>query len=171
MIGVPQEVSVKFAMPQGVAVQLSGNKVSLKGPKGAVEKEFSPLVNISVSGNEIRVEGGKMHVNTTESLLATMAKGVTEGYKKELKLIYAHFPMSLEVKGHDVLIKNFLGEKMPRKSRLVGDTKLVSKGQSATLTGPDKEAIGQSLANLRTATRIKEKDGRVFQDGIYEIES
>ncbi len=42
---------------------------------------------------------------------------------------------------------------------------------AATLTGSDKEAIGQSLANLRTATRIKEKDDRVFQDGIYEIES
>jgi large subunit ribosomal protein L6 len=160
-----------IAMPQGVSVQLSGNKVSVKGPKGTVERTFSPLVAISVSGNEIKIEGDKMHVNTTESLLAAMAKGVTEGYKKELKLIYAHFPISLEVKGQDVIIKNFQGEKMNRRSRLIGDTKLVAKGQSATLTGSDKEAIGQSMANLRTAMRIKEKDDRVFQDGIYEIES
>ncbi len=158
-------------MPQGVSVQLSGNRISVKGPKGTVERTFSPLVAISVSGNEIKVDGDKMHVNTTESLLAAMAKGVTEGYKKELKIIYAHFPISLEVKGQDVIIKNFQGEKMNRRSRLVGDTKLVAKGQAATLTGSDKEAIGQSMANLRTAMRIKEKDDRVFQDGIYEIES
>ena len=142
---------MKFAMPQGVAVQLSGNKVTAKGPKGTAEKTFCPMVAISLSGNEIQVKGEKMHVNTTESLLAAMAKGVTEGYRKELKLIYAHFPMSLEVKGQDVIIKNFLGEKLPRRSRLIGDTKLVAKGQAATLTGSDKEAIGQSLANLRTA--------------------
>lgn len=160
-----------IAMPQGVSVQLSGNRISVKGPKGTVERTFSPLVAISVSGNEIKVDGDKMHVNTTESLLAAMAKGVTEGYKKELKIIYAHFPISLEVKGQDVIIKNFQGEKMNRRSRLVGDTKLVAKGQAATLTGSDKEAIGQSMANLRTAMRIKEKDDRVFQDGIYEIES
>lgn len=160
-----------IAMPQGISAYLSGNKISVKGPKGTVEKSFSPLVTISVSGSEVRVDGDKMHVNTMESLLAAMIKGVTEGYKKELKLIYAHFPISLEVKGQDVIIKNFQGEKMPRTSRLIGDTRLVTKGQAATLTGTDKAAIGQSLANLRSAMRIREKDGRVFQDGIYEVES
>ncbi len=158
-------------IPQGVTVNLSGRTLSMKGPKGTVEKTFSPLVAVSVSGSDISVSGGKMHVNTSESIISSMVKGVTEGYKKDLKLIYAHFPISLEAKGHDVTIKNFQGEKMNRRSTLIGDTKLVAKGQAVTLTGSDKEAIGQSLANLRTAMRIKEKDDRVFQDGIYEVEA
>jgi large subunit ribosomal protein L6 len=157
------------AIPQGVSVEVSGNRVSVKGPKGRVEREFSPLVSISVSGSEVKAEGGKMHVNTTESLLSSMMRGVTEGYKKELKIIYAHFPISLEVKGQDVIIKNFQGEKMNRRSRLVGETKLAVKGQAVTVSGTDKEALGQSIANLRSAMRIKKKDGRVFQDGIYEV--
>ena len=68
------------------------------------------------------------------------------------------------------MIKNFLGEKQPRKTRIVGNTKLEVKGQEVTVSGCDKDAIGATIANLRTATKIKDKDPRVFQDGLYVIE-
>ena len=157
-------------IPQGVNVEVSGQSVSVKGPRGRLEKAFGPMVRIGVSGSEVRIEGGKALVNTVESLITSMMKGVTEGYKKELKVIYAHFPVSIEVKGTDIIIKNFQGEKKNRQAKLIGDTKLAVKGQNVTVTGSDKHAVGQTIANMRSAMRIKEKDARVFQDGIYEIE-
>ena len=156
-------------IPQGVSVAVTGGVISVKGPKGKSERQVGDFATVTVNGEKVDVKGDKSHVNTMESLIFNMMKGVSVGYQKELKLIYAHFPITLEVKGKEVAIKNFLGEKMARKSKLVGDTKLAIKGQFVTVTGSDKEALGQSVANLRQAMRIKDKDGRIFQDGIYPI--
>jgi large subunit ribosomal protein L6 len=69
------------------------------------------------------------------------------------------------------MIKNFLGEKQPRKAKIVGQTKVEAKGQEMTVSGLSKEEVGQTIANLKSATRIRNRDSRVFQDGFYIIES
>lgn len=154
-------------IPDGVTFQVDGSKVSAKGPQGEVVKVFSKNATIKLDGNKISVTADKALKGTIESLLNSMAVGVTTGFTKKLKVLYAHFPISIEVKGNEVTIKNFLGERQPRKTVLVGSTKLDVKGQNITVSGPDKEAVGQTAANLRTTTRIRDKDGRIFQDGIY----
>jgi large subunit ribosomal protein L6 len=156
-------------IPENVTIEVDGNKVLAKGPNGQVEKSFTPLVSIKLSGLELTVEGEKSYVNTVESLVSSMVQGVTEGFTKEMKVLYAHFPVSLEVKGTDIMIKNFQGEKKPRSARIIGQTKVVAKGQNLTISGPDKEAVGQTAANLVRATKIKDKDDRIFQDGMYEV--
>ncbi len=158
-------------IPQGVTVHLEGQSVLVKGPAGEVRKTFSKKTKIQLSGNTLDVSSSeKALTGTTESILNSMLHGVLSPYTKTFKLLYAHFPISVEVKGTDIIIKNFLGEKQPRKTVLIGATKVQPKGQIVTVSGPDKEAVGQTIANLRTAMRIKDKDGRVFQDGIYEVQ-
>jgi len=158
-------------IPQGVTVRIDGLKISAKGPHGEVHKTLSKLVSVKVNGSKVDVVSeDKSLEGTTESIVKSMVHGVTSQYTRNLKLIYAHFPISIEVKGSDITVKNFLGEKQARKARLVGSTKLQAKGQSVTVSGPDKEAVGQTIANLRTAMKIKDKDSRIFQDGIYEVD-
>jgi large subunit ribosomal protein L6 len=140
-------------IPQGINVRVEGHIVTVKGPQG----------------EEVKA-GDRALRGTLESVLKGMVHGASSGYSHNLKLLYAHFPITIEVKGKDISVKNFLGEKQPRMTVLVGSTKVTSKGQSVTVSGPDKEAVGQTIANLRSAMRIKDKDGRVFQDGIYEVE-
>ncbi len=77
------------------------------------------------------------------------SRALSSGYTRNLKLLYAHFPITIEVKGSDVMVKNFLGEKQARKTVLIGTTKVLAKGQSVTVSGPDKEAVGQTIANLQ----------------------
>ena len=156
-------------VPEGVNLSIEGNKVTAKGPKGEVSKSVSPKVSVKMKDKDVVVEG-KNHafVKTTESVISGMFRGVTEGFEKKLKVVYAHFPVTVEVKGNDILIKNFQGEKHPRKTVVVGGTKVEVKGQNITISGPDREAVGQTAANLKAVTRIKGKDGRVFQDGIYD---
>lgn len=165
------EVFRMITVPEGVTMQVSGNTVNAKGPNGQLEKSFTPLVGISMEGNELKVEGKKVNVNMVKGLISNMIKGVTEGYKKELKVVYAHFPISIEAKGKEIIIKNFQGEKEPRKTLLIGDTKMTVKGQNITVSGPDKAAVGQTVANMRAATKIRDRDSRVFQDGVYEVEA
>ncbi|MDD5339878.1 MAG: 50S ribosomal protein L6 [Candidatus ainarchaeum sp.] len=158
-------------IPEGVNVRVEGHKVIAKGPAGEVQKTFSKESSVKVSGNKAEVTAkGKALANTVEAVLECMVLGAKSGYKKSMKLIYAHFPITIEVKGKDITVKNFLGEKQARKTFVVGSTKVEAKGQSVTISGPDKEAVGQTIANLRTAMRIKDKDPRVFQDGIYDAE-
>lgn len=158
-------------IPQGITFRVDGFKVTAKGPQGEVHKTFPKGSKVSLNGSKIEVQApNKAMLGTLESILNSMAKGVSSGYSKNFKLLYAHFPITIEVKGSDILVKNFLGEKMPRKTVLVGTTKVLAKGQNVTVSGPDKEAVGQTIANLRIAMKIKDKDGRVFQDGIYEVE-
>jgi large subunit ribosomal protein L6 len=150
---------------------MDGATVIVKGPQGEVKKSFPKGISVKVSGNTVAVEcSDKAIKRTVEVLITNMMEGASKGYIKHFKLIYAHFPISVEVKGSDVTIKNFLGEKQARKTVLIGSTKVLAKGQQVTISGPDKEAVGQTLANIRNAMKIKDKDGRVFQDGIYDAE-
>jgi large subunit ribosomal protein L6 len=97
-------------------------------------------------------------------------KGVTEGYTYKLRIVYSHFPMKVSTKGPEFTVDNFLGEKYPRKTKVLPGVKVEIKGNEVTVTGIDKELVGQTAANIEQLTRIKNFDLRVFQDGIYIIE-
>ena len=90
-------------------------------------------------------------------------------FRYQMKVVFAHFPMKISVKGDYVVIDNFLGEKASRHAAVVGDSKVITKGSSVTIEGNDREGVGQTAANLERATIVKGRDIRVFQDGIYLV--
>ena len=77
--------------------------------------------------------------------------------------------MTVKAQGDIVTIENFIGERHPRTSKIVGGAKVSVKGDEVTITGVNKEDVGQTMANLEQATKIRGKDPRVFQDGIYLV--
>lgn len=158
-------------IPEGAKVSLQGSKVSVSGPKGTVEKSFRyPGLKVELKGSELEVTGPKAMASTVEAHVRNMASGVLNGYSRKLKSLYSHFPVSVEVKGREILIKNFLGEKQPRKAKIAGQAKVEAKGQEVTISGASKEDVGQTVANIKSATRIRNRDSRVFQDGFYAAE-
>jgi large subunit ribosomal protein L6 len=78
--------------------------------------------------------------------------------------------MQLKVEGDKLLINNFLGEKRARASRIIGETKVKTSSDEVTITGINREDVGQTASNMEQITRIKSFDPRVFQDGLYLIE-
>lgn len=156
---------------EGATVNIQNNVVSVKGKLGEEKISFGTDVLLKIEGKSISIGTKKKEMlNTVKTLIKNLMNGVTKGYEKKMKVVFAHFPATLEVKGNIVKIKNFLGEKCDRKAKIIGNTKVSVKGQDVTITGPNKEFVGQTAANIRTATRIKNKDCRVFQDGIYPVE-
>ena len=87
-----------------------------------------------------------------------------------MKIVYAHFPITVKVKDGMVHVENFQGERAPRVSKIFGDTKVVSKGDDVVLTGPVLTDVSQTAASLQQNTKVKNKDTRVFLDGIYLFE-
>ncbi len=156
---------------EGVTINIQNSIVSVKGKLGEEKINFGNDVSIKIDGKEISIgTKRKEMLNTTRSLIRNLMNGVTKGYEKKMKIVFAHFPATMEIKGNIVKIKNFLGEKCDRKAKIIGNTKISVKGQDVTITGSNKEFVGQTAANIRTATKIKDKDCRVFQDGIYPVD-
>jgi len=165
---------LEIQIPKDVSVELSGQVLIVKGPKGSNKRIIPSLMSFSTKGNVISLDvkkNAKVKAlaleHTYRSHINNMFKGVTEGFHKDLKLIYSHFPFTLEKKGNDIIIKNFLGEKVPRKAKVYGDVDIKISKSGVTLSSLDIESIGQTYLSLKRATKIKDKDPRVFQDGLY----
>ena len=170
-----QEIMAEVEAPASVKLTKEGNVISVKGKLGTVKKDFTRLpATVSVSGNKITIKPyGKRKqdlavTNTARSILESMVKGVEKGYTYKVKVIFAHFPISVKVKGKEILIENFFGERAPRTATIVGDTtKVVVAGEDLLVQGPSLEDVSQTAANIELSTRIKDKDQRVFLDGLY----
>ena len=172
-------LTLEVDIEKDVEVSLDGEEIVVRGPKGELRKKFNSRildVNIDEGRNKVvlRVfnprKFERSYLNTMKSHIRNMMLGVTRGFRKTLIVAYAHFPIRVEVdeKNKIILIHNFLGEKKPRKAKIVGEsTKVTVEGDKIIVEGISKEEVGQTAANLRQATKIKRKDPRVFMDGIY----
>jgi len=169
------ETLIEINIPQGVTASLSGATLTVKGQKGQVSREFRfPGVRLSVADGKVAVEATKVDkqskaiVGTYASHITNMMTGITEGYEYDMKIVYAHFPIQVKVEGKSkVSIGNFLGERKPRYASIMGETKVNVAGDKVTVTGNNKEHVGQTAANIEQACKIKNRDPRVFQDGVY----
>ncbi|NJE00650.1 50S ribosomal protein L6 [Thermococcus sp. JdF3] len=170
-------VREEVEIPEGVEVTVEGNTVKVKGPRGELQRE------LKYPGVRIFTEDGKVVVfkefprkrdiaiaRTFKAHIANMIRGVTEGFTYRLKIVYSHFPMTVKVQGDEVVIENFLGEKNPRRARILPGVTVKVSGQEVIVEGIDREAVGQTAANIEQATKITKWDRRVFQDGIYIVE-
>ncbi|MFP3079958.1 MAG: 50S ribosomal protein L6 [Acidilobus sp.] len=174
---MPKSIHVErvVEVPQGVTVRVEGLKVTVKGPKGEMQKDFSHArgVGIRVDGNKVIVEAwsadtkARALVGTIAAHIKNMIIGVTKGFRYKLKIISSHFPITVKVEKSRVVINNFLGEKAPRYATIMPGVTVKVQGQDVIVEGSDVEAVGQTAANIERATRITEFDRRKFMDGIF----
>lgn len=167
----------KVEIPEGVTVHLDGSTLQVSGPKGSLSRGMRyPQVVIECTDTEVRVatESDRKRiiamVGTYAAHAKNMFRGVSEGFEYRMKVVYSHFPIQLKLTGDRLEIINFLGEKEPRTARILDGVTVKLGNDEVTVTGNDKDAVGSSAANIETATRIRKRDPRVFQDGIYVVE-
>ncbi|MFA5405996.1 MAG: 50S ribosomal protein L6 [Candidatus Nanoarchaeia archaeon] len=163
-------------LPESLSPRMEGSNIIVKGPKGEVSKELkNPFIKVVIEGNNVIIESlkdnrrGKALMNTFKAHVNNLITGVTKGYEARLRICYAHFPINVKVEGDKFMIENFSGEKIPRKARIMPECKVEIKGSDVIITGLNKELVGQTAANIEIATKIKNKDLRIFQDGIWII--
>ena len=168
----------QIEIPNGVEVEVNNKIVRVKGSKGELVRDFSYAKDI-----DIRVENGKVVLETffanskTKALLYTISShinnmiiGVTKGWRYKLKVVSSHFPVTVKVSGDNVIIENFLGERAPRKAKILEGVKVRVEGKDIIVEGIDLEKVSQTAANIEIATKVKDKDRRIFVDGIYIYE-
>lgn len=174
---MPLNIKEKIEAPKGVELKVNGRSVEVSGPKGKLSKTFRfPGVNIALEGKELAVETSarrrrdKAAVGTILAHMRNMFKGVTAGFNYKMRVVYSHFPITVKVEGKRVSVNNFLGERNPRLSDIVGDVKVEVNGDEVIVSGINKDDVGQTAVNIERSTRVTHKDRRIFQDGCYIVE-
>ena len=164
-------------IPENVKVTLKGRTVEVSGENGSITRNFAQAsVDIKLWDSKIIISS--LRSRRKESALAgtiishvqNMIKGVTQGFTYKLKIVYSHFPITVKIEGNTVVVENFIGERSPRRARIMGNSKVTVKGDDVIVKGSNIEDVSQTAANIEQATKVKEKDPRKFLDGIYVFE-
>ncbi|WP_312693912.1 50S ribosomal protein L6 [Caproiciproducens sp.] len=139
-------------IPAGVTVQVDGNVVTVKGPKGTLTQKVHHNMNVSVEGSEVLVarpddekENRSLH-GLTRTLIHNMVLGVTDGFKKELDVLGVGYRVLKQGKNlvmnlgysHQVIVPEIDGISIecPTANKIV-------------ISGPDKQQVGQFAAEVR----------------------
>ena len=171
------ETVTTVEIPEDVEGKLDGRIVTIKGEKGELIRDFSHApINIQLEGKTVTVQASWPRkkeaalVGTVRSHIQNMIKGVTKGFTYKLKIVFSHFHITVKIIEKTLTIENFTGERSPRKAKIMGDSKVTVKGDDIIVQGINLEDVSQTAANIQNATKIRNKDPRVFLDGIYVYE-
>ena len=164
----------EVVIPEGVKIIQEKHMLTFEGPLGKTHKSFRSIpVKIEINDNKVSLKtiGYRKRdysiLHTARSIIRNICEGLIEGYTIKMKVVFAHFPITVKVEGKTILIENFQGERAPRSTHIVGNTKVIPKGEDVILTGEVWTDITQTAANIELKTKVKNKDHRVFLDGIY----
>lgn len=171
-----REVYHKIEIPEGVEAEIDGTTLKVKGPEGENERRFNfRKLEFKKEGNEIIIgykkasKSEKKIINSIAAHIKNMVQGVQEKFEYQLKICSSHFPITVEVKGNEVIVKNFLGEKIPRKTEIPEGVEIEIDKDIIKVKSVNKEMAGQTSADFETLTKVRNKDRRIFQDGIFII--
>lgn len=140
-------------VPEGVEVKLDGHHITVKGPKGTLEKELHKNMEVTLDNNVITVkrlndepENRSLH-GLTRTLISNMIEGVVNEYKRELEINGVGY--RAQKKGNKLVMN--LGYSHPvEMDPPVGITFDVPDANHITVRGIDKELVGQTAAVVRT---------------------
>ncbi|MBU5575286.1 MAG: 50S ribosomal protein L6 [Candidatus Aenigmatarchaeota archaeon] len=168
-------------IPQEVQVEIQGLNIKVSGSNGSLERDFSnpeinKIIKIEKENNNLIVSSSsdkrkiKAYVGMIAARINEMINGVIQDYVYKLKIVYMHFPINVKISENKIIISNFLGEKTPRIAEIPKNVKVEIQGDTIIVKSPNKELAGETAARIEMATRIKARDRRVFEDGIFIVE-
>lgn len=158
-----------IAIPQGVEIKISGNKLEVKGPKGSLTLDVHPEAKIEVKDSDIivsRKEGSDKSKTAgavwglTRSLVNNMVLGVTEGYEKKLELQGVGY--RINVSGDKIVMA--LGFSHPVEAKVPqGLSAKMEENNILVISGIDKQAVGQFAAQVRSLKKVEPYKGKGFR--------
>ena len=138
-------------IPAGVTVTVNGALVSVTGPKGSLQREINPKIEVVVEGNLVKVNNNnketeyKAFHGLYRQLIANMVEGVSKGYEKTLNVNGVGFKIAQQ--GQDLVLN--IGFSHPVVVKAVEGITLSCDKTSIKVAGIDKELVGQFAAKVR----------------------
>jgi len=170
------DIIEKLEIPEGITIEIDNQIIKIKGPKGSNEKKiFHPKIKIEKKDSEIILSSKKATkrekkmLNTLKAHIRNLIQGAKEGYEYKLRICSGHFPMNVSIQGNELIIKNFFGEKKPRKIKILEGAEVKIEGDIIKINGIDIDTVSQTASRIELITRRTGYDRRVYQDGIWII--
>ena len=169
-----EKIIEEIKIPEGVECSLTDGIFKCKKGDVELKREISlPRTKMDISKEKITFvceKGNKKNRAIVKSFrihVENMFKGLEDKFTYELEICHVHFPMTVKVESEEIVIDNFLGEKFKRRAKILPGVEVEVKGNKINVSGHDVETAGQTAANIEKAARVREKDRRIFQDGIF----
>jgi len=176
-INMKKPMSEELQIPSGANVTYNGETFTVSKSGVELKRKIDlPRIKIEVKGDKILLSTDKGNKNEFKYIKSTIAhinnlfKGLDQKFVYKLEACNVHFPMTLKIDSGNLVINNFLGEKVPRKAKILSNVDVDLKGAKITVSSNDFEAAGETATNIEKATKIKNRDRRIFQDGIFIVE-
>ena len=174
--GSKGKITKEIDVNDSVSASINNQVLLIKGPKGESNRKISKHnISVKIENKKITLEskrGTKEDKKIIGSLTAhvkNMIKGSMQNHVYTLKICSGHFPMNVSVSGSKLIVKNFLGEKVPRILELKQGADVKVEGDLIHVASASKEIAGQVSADIEQLTRRPGFDTRIFQDGCYII--
>lgn len=149
-------------VPKGVEVKISDGRIEVKGPKGTLSRTIPPRVEVKVENGEITVTRGDDHRESramhglTRALVNNMVVGVTEGFKKDLRIQGVGYRAVLDGKR----LKLELGYSHPVLYEFPNGIDITVEKDIVSVIGADKEQVGQTAAEIRAFRKPEPYKGK-----------
>lgn len=168
----------EIEIPEGIEVTLNNDFLVMKKKDREIKRKLISLINFKFENNKIVISSKRNRrierrlFWTFSAHIKNMIKGLTEGFTYKLKIANVHFPMNVKYDNNkfEFIIKNFLGEKKDRVIKLVPEVNVKIKDDEIILDSYDIEKAGHAATLIEKVARVRNKDRRVYQDGIFIIE-
>lgn len=140
-------------IPKGVEAVLENNQITVKGGKGVLSMELSPIVTVAISDGQITISYDRINkaqnvlAGTTRANIANMVSGVSSGYERKLSMVGVGY--RAQAKGDVVSLS--LGYSHPVEFPVPNDITVETPTQTEiVIKGCDKQKVGQVAANIRS---------------------
>jgi large subunit ribosomal protein L6 len=167
----------KKDIPEGFEASYEDGVLEVSDGSNTVSKKMEhALVDVEVEDENV-VFSTDRDKKDVESIVKTfsrhmenMIEGLEDEHVYKLKGVYAHFPMDIKKQGGELVVENFMGERNPRRARIMEGVDVSVNGEEIEVRGHDKENVSQTAARIEQLSKKGDRDPRTFQDGIYITE-
>lgn len=141
-----------IALPEGVEATITGQRVAVKGPKGTLSWDVHPAITVAIEDGQVTVsrpsdnkEHRALH-GTTRALVQNLVLGVSQGFKKDLKMVGVGYRAQLQ--GQTLVVN--AGYSNPVEVTIPNGIEVtVNKNTDISISGIDKQVVGEFAANIR----------------------
>lgn len=142
-----------IAIPSGVTITTQGTTVKVKGPKGELSRTLTPPISVKVENNTVLVarpdesrQAKSLH-GLSRTLVSNMVEGVTKGYEKKLEIVGVGFKADVtgELLNLNIGFTHVIKFPVPKGVKIT-----VDKNTLLSVSGIDKELVGQTAAKIRS---------------------
>jgi len=168
----------EIEIPNGIFARIENKDIIIQKGSEESKRKINPKMNVKVEGNKIIISSDratrkeKKVFGSTKAHIRNMIQGFGEKFRYKLQVASVHFPMTLthDKSTNELVVKNFLGEKKDRRIKLIPEVDVKINKDIIEIESHDIEKAGQTASNIEKGTKVRKRDRRIFQDGIFIIE-